>query len=369
MAQLKDSVISGNLRVTDTIKADTVQANYVEMEMFDAPEATTSEAGLMSAADKTKLNGIAAGAQAGTVTSVTLKAGTGISLDTDDTAITSSGTRTITNSGVRSIATGTTNGTISVNTNGTSANVVVKGLGSNAYTSTAYAPLENPSFTKGITYATKIHGLVTGTGTEGQAGSSEADYIPAKWTFDLGFTPVAGDIIIIKIPVAGVNAGVWISVDNGTTYHPSAINGATMLTTQYAVGSLLMLIYETGFETSMYGDTVDGGEAGTKAASYTMDRWQVLNFYNTNTTYSVMSTSEVKAGTASSSRVIQARYLSAGLKQAIVKGTSTGLGEFTVYGTEVNTLPCTTSDNGKFLQVVNGAPAWVDVSSASGVSF
>ena len=62
-------------------------------------------------------------------TNTTYSAGTGISL---------SGT-TFSNSGVRSIATGTANGTISVNTDGTTVNVVVKGLGSAAYTnSTAY---------------------------------------------------------------------------------------------------------------------------------------------------------------------------------------------------------------------------------------
>ena len=54
---------------------------------------------------------------------------------------------TIANTGVLSIATGTANGTISVNTNGTSANVVVKGLGSNAYTSTAYLPLAGGTVT------------------------------------------------------------------------------------------------------------------------------------------------------------------------------------------------------------------------------
>lgn len=65
--------------------------------------ATTSRNGLMSSTDKTKLNGIATGATAntGTVTSVTISGGTGISVD-NTTAITSSGTRTISlaNSGV-----------------------------------------------------------------------------------------------------------------------------------------------------------------------------------------------------------------------------------------------------------------------------
>ena len=69
----------------------------------------------------------------GTVTSITLVAGDGISLS-DSNAIITSGTRTITNSGVRSITTGTTNGTIAVNTNGTTSQIAVRGLGSAAYT-------------------------------------------------------------------------------------------------------------------------------------------------------------------------------------------------------------------------------------------
>ena len=116
-------------------------------------DATTSASGFMSASDKSKLAGIATGAEVnqnafanvvvGSTTiaadaksdSLTIAAGTGISVTGDAT----NDKVTITNSGVRSIATGSSNGTISVNTNGTSANVAVKGLGSAAYTaSTAY---------------------------------------------------------------------------------------------------------------------------------------------------------------------------------------------------------------------------------------
>ena len=57
------------------------------------------------------------------VTSITLKAGTGISLDTDNTAITSTGTRTITNTGVRGVS---INGNyLRVNTGGTNADLTV----------------------------------------------------------------------------------------------------------------------------------------------------------------------------------------------------------------------------------------------------
>lgn len=138
--------------------------------------ATTSAAGFMSATDKAKLDGIAAGANAyshpttsgnkhipsggssgqilrwsadgtaawGADNNTTYSAGTGISL---------SGT-TFSNSGVRSITSGSTNGTISVNTNGTSAEIAVKGLGSAAYTNSS-------------TYATSGH-------THNYAGSSSA---------------------------------------------------------------------------------------------------------------------------------------------------------------------------------------------------
>lgn len=70
-----------------------------------------------------------------TTDSLTIAAGTGISVSGDVT----NDKVTITNAGVRSIATGSANGTISVNTNGTAVDVAVKGLGSAAYTaSTAY---------------------------------------------------------------------------------------------------------------------------------------------------------------------------------------------------------------------------------------
>lgn len=76
----------------------------------------------------------------GTVTSVTLSAGAGISITDNNTPITTSGGRTITNTGVTSISSGTANGTINVTTNGNTSAVNVCGLGSAAYTNTtAYA--------------------------------------------------------------------------------------------------------------------------------------------------------------------------------------------------------------------------------------
>lgn len=124
--------------------------------------ATTSAEGLMSAADKAKLDGIANNANNYTYTLPTassstlggVKIGTGISI--------SSGV--ISNSGVRSISTGGTNGTISVNTNGTSAEVAVKGLGSNAYNSTAYLPLAGGTVTGVTTFSNTTAASSTTTG-------------------------------------------------------------------------------------------------------------------------------------------------------------------------------------------------------------
>lgn len=125
-----------------------------------------------------------------------------------------------------------------------------------------------------------VNNLLTGTGEPGQAGSSSAAYIPSRWIFDLGRTPADGDIITIRIPAAGVNAGVYLSADSGETFLPVALNGATRLTTQYAENHTVSLVYQTGMATTVY--PLEGGPA---ASSVESDRWCVLNYYDSNTTY------------------------------------------------------------------------------------
>lgn len=141
-----------------------------------------------------------------------------------------------------------------------------------------------------MTFATKVietkgeSKFVTGSGTAGAAGSSSAAYKPALWTFNMGMTPVAGDMITIKIPVAGVSSGVWLSVDNGTNYYPVAVIGDTRLTTHYPNGYVITLIYETGFATKLYGNTKTGGAAGAALTSYTINRWRIFNYYDSGNT-------------------------------------------------------------------------------------
>lgn len=215
--------------------------------------------------------------------------------------------------------------------------------------------------------ATFTISLYTGTGTAGQAGSKTVAYIPSLWTFNIGYTPVVGDIIAIKVPVAGVSSGVWISINNGTTYYPIATVNKTRLTTQYPINSIVLLLYEPNATTTTYGTTKDGAPANSSAADLVSNRWTVVNGYDSNTTYSAMTSANMIAGTETTVRGMRADYLKTGL-QGILKVTS---GDVQLYGAHLTgQVPAVTaSDNGKVLRVVSGAWSAVQLPSASGVSF
>ena len=86
---------NGNVLYPMTI-GDAIAVDGATLSKKIVTEATQTARGMMSAADKKKLDGIATGATAnkGTVTGVTIKAGTGIAVD-NQTQITTSGERTI----------------------------------------------------------------------------------------------------------------------------------------------------------------------------------------------------------------------------------------------------------------------------------
>ena len=203
-----------------------------------------------------------------------------------------------------------------------------------------------------LTLQKGINEIITGTGTAGQTGSASAAYKPALWSFNLGMTPAEGDRLTIKIPVAVVNAGVWMSVDNGTNYYPVACIGTSRLTTQYPVDETIEVVFQTGRTTALYGNTKDGAAAGATTANVTMSRWCVLNYYDANTTYSAMSSTEMNAGTATTSRVMTAKNLKAGLN-AVLKATS---GDVQLYGVHLTgQVPAPeAANNGKIIQIVNG---------------
>ena len=122
--------------------------------------------------------------------------------------------------------------------------------------------------------------IITGTGTAGQDKGSEVSprYFPAKWTYDTGITAENGDIINIKLPVAGHDYGVYVSIDNGTTYYPVVLNGTTRLTTQFGNGTNILLQLDTSASAAnMF--AINGGDNRT---TVTGGAWRVINYYDAN---------------------------------------------------------------------------------------
>lgn len=143
-----------------------------------------------------------------------------------------------------------------------------------------YLPLTGGTLTGRLTMGGKpVSQIITGTGTVGQdKGSGQTNrYVPSEWKFNTGVTVADGDIFTIKIPVAGISYGVWVSMDNGTTYYPVAINGTTRLGTHYGSGSFLTLQYENSGSVSVY------ARGGSDSSSTVTKIFRVVNFYNSDT--------------------------------------------------------------------------------------
>lgn len=123
-----------------------------------------------------------------------------------------------------------------------------------------------------------ISQIITGTGTVGSYTNST--YYPAKWTFNTGLTATDGDIFTIKIPVAGHDYGVFMSVDNGSHYYPVVLNGTGRITTHYPVNTYITVIFEpTGSAASMY---AVAGQTSSTRVTVTGGVWRVLNYYDSN---------------------------------------------------------------------------------------
>lgn len=136
----------------------------------------------------------------------------------------------------------------------------------------------------------------TGTGTAAQDKGSGVSprYFPAKWTFNLGYSPAEGDIVTITIPVAGHTNGVFVSIDNGTSYHPANASGTARLTTQYGVGVSIQLVFDAdGTTNDMY--ALNGADA---RAAVTGGCWRVINYYDSNSNTIPSAYCETAAGTA-----------------------------------------------------------------------
>lgn len=178
-----------------------------------------------------------------------------------------------------------------------------KDASGNVLTTTYLNKTGNDTMSGKLTLSKSFNSTITGTGTVGEDKGSSASprYIPTKWNFNIqSAAPTDGDIVVIKVPCNGISYGVYLSINNATNYHPVVTNGTARLTTEYTSGMVLMLIYNSTWSaSSIY--ALNGGNSSTTVSG---GAWRVLNFYNTNTTYSSMTDDEITAGTGTTARTI-----------------------------------------------------------------
>lgn len=95
-------------------------------------------------------------------------------------------------------------------------------------------------------------------------------------------TLVDGMIIAIRLPVAGKESGVGLSIDGGITYHPLAYGSAYKLTSHFSTGSAILLMYDASSSCSVYGTST--GAPSTSAVNI-KGVWRVLNLWTDGNTY------------------------------------------------------------------------------------
>lgn len=127
-----------------------------------------------------------------------------------------------------------------------------------------------------LLYTTLINQAITGTGTVGSYTNST--YYPAKWTFNTGKTAQEGDMVTIKLPCAGHDYGVFMSIDNGANYYPVVVSGTGRVTTHYPNGSYITVIFNgAGSAADMF---PLAGQTSSTRITVSGGVWQVLNYYD-----------------------------------------------------------------------------------------
>ena len=143
-----------------------------------------------------------------------------------------------------------------------------------------YLKRSGGTLTGRLTASKTICNVVTGSGAAAQDKGSGVSprYFPAKWTYNTGLTAIDGDRLVVKIPVAGHDYGVYLSIDNGTKYYPVVANGTGRITTHYPNGTYIMVVFESGGSAaSMF--PLNGGDSRT---TVTGGVWRVINYYDAN---------------------------------------------------------------------------------------
>ena len=163
----------------------------------------------------------------------------------------------------------------------------------------AFVNASGDTMTGRLTLNSPLNQVITGTGTAGTSSGSPVKYYPAKWNFDLDIgTPSAGDRLVIQMPCAGSDYGVYMSTDNGTTYYPVAHGtGSTRMTTRYPSGAYICVVFEafvSGNNNAGRVTDIFPLAGGTARTTLTSGCWRVINDYDSGNNYERTYLSSVK---------------------------------------------------------------------------
>lgn len=144
----------------------------------------------------------------------------------------------------------------------------------------------------------------------GVAGTTSTNRTQWTGTVD-GITELYNGLpILIKVPMAGVAAGITLDINN-LGEHPVILNASTLATTHYAVGCIIMLVYDS-FQTVTL--KVNGTNTSFGGC------WKISD-YNTNTTYGEGTLAQLQAGTSGTNRLWPATVLHNYINSTVIDGS------------------------------------------------
>jgi hypothetical protein len=186
--------------------------------------------------------------------------------------------------------TGTDGSTLAVGAGGT--------LGSNAYTSTAYAPLASPTFTGTVviptpftlgatsvtTTGTKLNYLTSATGTTGTTSTnlvfSASPTFTGTVTHPTPFTLGATSVTTTGTQLNYLNAATGTTGTTSSNVVFSASPTLTGATTVGSIGTINSIATQGGFGVSAIVDTVESGTRSTTYSATTLTGTTVAGFYD-----------------------------------------------------------------------------------------
>lgn len=89
-------------------------------------------------------------------------------------------------------------------------------------------------------------------------------------------------IVAIRLPIAGKDSGVGLSIDGGKTYHPLVYSTSNKITTHFSAGIAILLMYDASGNCSVFGTST--GATATSAANI-QGVWRVLNLWTDGNVY------------------------------------------------------------------------------------